>query len=238
MALQEIKGSVVLVTGANRGIGKAYVDSLLKRGAKKIYAGVRNMETTDVFKSEVVIPVHIDITDLTLVAKASEICKDVNLLINNAGICHFVRTIEAARDEFETNCLGTWAMCQAFAPVLAENGGGAIANMLSTGAMVNFPTLGSYSVSKAAAQSMTQMFRGLLASQGTLVMSIFSGPAETDLMKDVEMPKVPPSHIADAVLDSVVKGIEDVYPDDYSAQLRDSILADPKGTEKQAGMYI
>ncbi len=238
MGLQEIKGSVALVTGANRGIGKAYVESLLERGAKRIYAAVRNPETMEALQSDVIIPVHINITDQSLVAKAAETCKDVHLLINNAGICHFIRTIEAARAEFETNCLGAWAMCQAFAPVLAENGGGAIANMLSTGAMVNFPTLGSYSVSKAAGQSMTQMFRGLLAAQGTLVMSVFSGPAETELMKDVDMPKVPPSQIADAVLDAVVNGIEDVYPDDYSAWLRDSMAADPKGTEKQAGMYV
>ncbi len=244
MGLQEIKGSVALVTGANRGIGKAFVEALLKQGAKQIYAAVRNLETAEALKADFpnesnkIIPVHLDITNESQVSKAVDTCQDVNLLINNAGICFFDKTLEAARAEIETNCFGTWAMCQAFAPVLGKNGGGAIVNMLSTAALVNFPVLGSYCVSKAANLSVTQMFRAILASQETLVIGVVAGPTDTELMAALDLPKVPPSQIAEVTLDAVIKGIEDVYPDEFSAQLRDSIAADPKAVEKHAALEL
>ncbi len=244
MGIKSINGAVVLVTGANRGIGKAFVEALLSQGVKRVYSAVRTLSTGEALRSvfpeqkDRIVPVQIDITNLSQIAKAADLCQDVDLLINNAGICHFKRTTESARAEFETNCLGSWAMCEAFAPVLGKNGGGAIMNILSAGALVNSPVLGSYCVSKAALHSMTQMFRALLASQGTLVTGVYAGSTDTELMKDFDIPKVPPSQIASAALDAVVKGIEDVYPDEYSAQLRDGLAADPKAVEKQLAAYV
>lgn len=244
MGLQQIEGAVALVTGSNRGIGKAFVEALLRRNVKRIYTAVRDLATAKALqlaypeKTEVMVPVQIDITNPSQIQKAAERCQDVTLLINNAGICQFTRTVQAAREEFETNCLGPWAMSEAFAPILAKNGGGAIVNILSAGALVNSPVLGSYCVSKAALHSMTQMFRALLAAQGTLVAGVYAGSTDTDLMKHYDLPKVPPSQIAEASLAAVVKGIEDVYPDDYSANLRDALAADPKAVEKQLAAYI
>jgi NAD(P)-dependent dehydrogenase (short-subunit alcohol dehydrogenase family) len=244
MGIQNIKGSVALVTGSNRGIGRAFVEGLLDKGAKRVYASARNIEKAQALRTvckeqaHLIIPVQLDITDRSQVLEAAENYPDINILINNAGICCFDRSIEAARAELETNCLGTWAMCEAFAPVLAENGGGAIMNILSAGALVNSPVLGSYCVSKAALHSLTQMFRGLLASQGTLVTGVYAGPTETELMEAVELPKVQPSRIAENALEAIVNGIEDVFPDEHSAQLRDALAADPKAVEKEMGAYI
>ncbi len=240
----KINGSVALVTGANRGIGKAFVESLLRQEAKRVYAAVRDLSTGEALKSaftekaDRIIPIQLDITNTSEIENAVETCQDVSLLINNAGICHFDKTVEAARSEIETNCFGTWAMCQAFTPVLAKNSGGAIINMMSTASLVNFPMLGSYCVSKVALHSVTQLFRALLASQGTFVAGVYAGPTETKLMEPIDMPKVQPMQIADAVLDATEKGIEDIYPDDYSIQIRDALATDPKAMEKQAGMYI
>ena len=244
MGIQTIEGVAALVTGANRGIGKAFVESLLEKGAKRVYAAVRDISTGEALqtefadKADAIVPVQGDITKPDQIKAAAETCQDVELLINNAGICYFSRTIETARAEFETNCLGSWAMSEAFAPVLARNGGGAIMNILSTGALVNSPVLGSYCVSKAALHSMTQMFRGVLAQQETLVVGVYAGSTDTDLMKDFDLPKVPPSQISENALKGLVEGIEDIFPDDYSAQIHQGLLADPKAVEKEFGTYV
>lgn len=237
----KIAGSIALVTGANRGIGQAYVAALLAQGARKIYAAARRVETVaDLAKahSGKVEAVALDITDATSIAAAASRCRDVTLLINNAGINH-VRGLLAAPDlagaraEMETNYFGTLAMCRAFAPVLKGNGGGAIVNMLSILARVNLPTMGSLCASKAAGLSMTQGVRAELAPQGTLVVAVMPGAVDTDMMRGYEMPKMQPGEVATAVLSALEQGIEEVYPGDMASGVAQGLAADPKGVEKQ-----
>src|SRR6516165_6810355 len=170
----DIKGTVALVTGGNRGIGRSFVEALVKRGAAKIYAGAREpaklADLVDRFRGKVV-ALKLDITKPADIAAAATTCRDVKLLVNNAGINRQAGLIAAkdlasARAEMETNYFGPLSMCRAFAAILAGNGGGAIINMLSILARVNLPMYGSLSASKAAALSLTQGVRAELAKQG------------------------------------------------------------------------
>ena len=168
----EIKGCGGFVTGAKRGIGRAFVDALVKAGAARIYAAARNVTSVASLVADdpgLIVAVALDITDPGLVQDAAKRCGDVDLVVNNAGVSQWAQLIGAenldgARTEMETNYFGTLVMCRAFAPVLAANGGGAIINVLSLAALVNFPVVGSYCASKAAAHSMTLGVRADLPS--------------------------------------------------------------------------
>jgi NAD(P)-dependent dehydrogenase (short-subunit alcohol dehydrogenase family) len=156
-----IGGSTALVTGANRGLGKALVRALLEAGCAKVYAGARNVE--GVAPDRLVQPLQLDITNAEQVAAAAAQCGDVDILINNAGVAGFTPalaapTMDNARLEIETNYLGTLAMCRAFAPVLARNGGGALVNVLSVVSWFNAPMQGSYCASKAAEWSLHERY--------------------------------------------------------------------------------
>ena len=183
----EIKGSVALVTGANRGIGRSFVEALLARGAAKIYASARRPERlADLAERHkgIVVSLKLDITQPADISTAARQCRDVQLLVNNAGInlqagLIAANDLAAARAEMETNYFGPLAMCRAFAPILAANGGGAVVNMLSILARVNLPMYGSLCASKAAALSLTKGVRGELAKQGTLVVAVMPGAIDT-----------------------------------------------------------
>jgi NAD(P)-dependent dehydrogenase (short-subunit alcohol dehydrogenase family) len=224
----EIKGCVGFVTGANRGIGKAFVEALVKAGAARIYAAARNVTSVASLVADDpgrIVAVALDITDPGLVQDAAKRCGDVDLVVNNAGVNQRAPLIGAedldgARTEMETNYFGTLVMCRAFAPVLAANGGGAIINVLSLASLVNFPVSGSYCASKAAAHSMTLGVRAELSRQGTQVVGVFPGPVDTDMSATDTLPKVPPAQIADSALDAVIRGIADVYPDVMADDLR------------------
>jgi NAD(P)-dependent dehydrogenase (short-subunit alcohol dehydrogenase family) len=129
-------------------------------------------------------------------------------------------------------------MIRAFAPGLKANGGGAIVNVASIASFVNFPMLGSYSASKAANHSLTQGVRAELKAQGTLVVGVYPGPVDTDMVRDVDMPKAPPSQIADAILDAIAIGTEDVFPDETSVNMRTGLLSDPKTMEQHAATML
>lgn len=236
MAGKEIKDAIALVSGAGRGLGKAFVEELLKSGAGKIYAGIRKIEQADLLLKtapEKIIPIKLDITDADSVQKAAEKCTDVNLLINNAGICYYEKTLEACRLEMETNCFGSWSMCNAFTPVLAQNGGGVIVNMLSMASYSNMPWLGSYSVTKAAAHSMTQLIRTKLIEQNTLVIGVYAGLIDTEMAENVSVPKTLPSDVARAALEGIQNGKEEVFPDTQSHQMYKDLFNDPKAFENQ-----
>lgn len=240
--MNQVIGKTALVTGANRGIGAAFVAELLDAGVSKIYACARNLETLKemVAKSDgKVIPVQLDITNTDMVATAAATCTDVDILINNAGIATFKRLLAAeetnsARQEMEVNYFGTLNMIRAFAPVLKNNGGGAIINVSSILGMINFSALGSYCASKAAVHSLTQGTRAELSSQGTLVTGVYPGPTDTDMGANFPMEKASPTSIAKAAIEAIKAGEEDVFPDPTSQKLRAGLMSDPKAVEKQA----
>ena len=242
----KIAGSVALVTGANRGIGRAYVAALLAQGARKVYATARHAEAVaDLAKAHPgkVETLALDITDPGSVAAAASRCRDVSLLINNAGINQArgllaAPDLAAARAEMETNYFGTLAMCRAFAPVLKGNGGGAIINMLSILSRVNLPLMGSLCASKAAGLSMTQGVRAELAGQGTQVIAIMPGAVDTDMSRDFPPPKMPPGEVAAAAFAALEQGVEDVYPGDMASGVAQGLAGDPKAVEKQFAGYL
>ncbi|HWI27081.1 MAG TPA: SDR family oxidoreductase [Stellaceae bacterium] len=242
----QIRGSVALVTGANRGIGRAYVEALLARGARKIYVGARRpdgiADLVAVDKATVQ-AIALDITDAAAVASAAKACRDVTLLVNNAGINRAsglvaAADISAARAEMETNYFGTLAMCRTFAPVLKVNGGGAIINMLSILSRVSLPLMGSLCASKAAGLSLTLGIRAELAGQGTAVIAVMPGAVDTDMSRDFPPPKMPPREVAEAALSALEQGLEEVYPGAMAAGIAQGLAADPKAVEKQFAAYL
>mgnify|MGYP002622418841 CR=1 FL=1 len=246
-ALQmDIHGCVALVTGANRGIGRAFVDALMKRGAKKVYATARDRHRLDDLDAKYgnrIQVLTLDITKPAQVSAAAAQAGDVNLLINNAGINRGKALIASAvlddaRDEMDTNYFGTLSMCRAFAPILKRNGGGAIINMLSILSRVSMPAYGSLCASKAAGLSMSQGVRAELAKQHTLVVAVMPGAVDTDMTRDYKGPKDPPDMVAHAALDGVERGDEEVYPGDMAEGVSQGLAKDPKAVEKEFAQYL
>ena len=244
--MSKITGKAAFVTGANRGIGRAFVKELLAAGAARVYAGARDTAAlADLVETSGgrVVPVTLDVTKPETIRAAAEAYGDVALLINNAGIAAFegliaADGIEAARNEMEINYFGVLNVTRAFAPVLARNGGGAIVNMSSIAAYVNFPVLGSYSASKAAVHSLTQGVRAELAAQGTLVVGVYPGPVDTEMAANFPADKATPASVAQRILAAVEAGEEDVHPDPASEETYAGLLGDPKAVEKQAGEML
>ena len=242
----KIAGSVALVTGANRGIGRSYVKTLLAMGAKKVYAAVRDIRgVEDLVKANPgkVEAVKLDVTNEAEVKAAAAKCRDVSLLVNNAGAngssgALAARSLDAAHREMTVNYFGVLYLTRAFGPVLKANGGGAIVNMLSVVSRVNIPALGTYSASKAAAWSLTQAARAELAKQGTLVVGIFPGAVDTDMAKGIDMPKLDPNDVASIALKAVESGTEDVNVGDMAQGVAAGLLADPKKVEKEFAAYL
>ncbi len=241
----KILNSIALVTGANRGIGKAYVHALIKKGAKKVYAAMRDVDTFKKSYSEdlekykdVIQLISLDITDEKQIGSALKQAGDVDVLINNAGVANYAGLIgadnlDSARYEMEVNYFGTLAMIRAFAPVLKKNGGGAIANVNSVASLASFPVLGSYSASKAALYSLTQGVRAELAQQGTHVLGVYPGPIDTDMAKDFPVDKSSPEETAMGTLQAIEEGVEDIFIDVFAQQFQKDFEASPIGIAKQ-----
>ena len=239
-----IAGAIALVTGANRGIGAAYVEALLAAGAAKVYATARDPAHLATLSDDPrVIPVALDIRRPEQVAAAATACADVNLLINNAGVnfnapALAAPSMDSAREEVETNYLGTLAMCRAFAPVLKKGSGSAIVNMLTILARVNFPVIGTYCAAKAAGLSLTQAVRAELGPQGTLVVAVMPGAVDTRMTEALDMPKMRPAEVAEAALQAVRDGVEGIYPGDMASGVAAGLAADPKAVEKEFAGYL
>jgi NAD(P)-dependent dehydrogenase (short-subunit alcohol dehydrogenase family) len=240
-----IKGSVALVTGANRGVGRAFVKVLLDQGAAKVYATARDASKIADLASAYpgkVEALQLDITKQDQIAKAAARAKDVNLLINNAGVNKsqgFIAAanLDSARAEMDANYFGTLMMCRAFAPVLKANDGGTIVNIVTIVSRVTIPMLGSYCASKWAMFSLTQGVRAELAKQGTFVVSVNPGAIDTDMAKGIEMAKLDPADVARQSLQAVESGAEDIYVGDMAQGLMQGVRGDEKAVEKQlAGM--
>ncbi len=240
--MSKIVGKTALVTGANRGIGRAFVAGLLEAGAAKVYATARKPETLKDLVAEAggrVEALALDVTKPEMIAAVAK-KSDVALLVNNAGIAGFASflnapSIDGARAEMETNYIAPLNMARAFAPVLKANGGGAIINISSIAGHVNFPVLGTYSASKAAVHSLTQGLRAELAEQGTQVVGVYPGPVDTDMAAQFDADKVAPLEVVKTILAALEKGEESVYPDPVSEQIYGQILADPLAVEKMIG---
>jgi NAD(P)-dependent dehydrogenase (short-subunit alcohol dehydrogenase family) len=234
----QIKGSIALVTGTNRGVGRATVKVLMEQGAAKVYAAARDVskiaDLVAAYPGKVE-AIALDITKPEQVSAAAAHARDVTLLINNAGVNKM--RIDDARAEMEANYFGTLSMCRAFAPVLKANGGGAIINVASILARVTIPMLGSYCASKWALYSLTQGVRGELAKQGTFVISVNPGAIDTDMAKGMEAAKLDPADVARQSLKAVEDGVEDIYVGDMAQGTIQGVRADEKAVEKQlAGM--
>jgi len=225
----QIEGAVALVTGGNRGLGKAFVRALLDAGAAKVYAAAR--DASSVTESGAT-PVGLDIRNDHDITAAVKACRDVTLLVNNAGVARFTPLIgapsmDAARDEIAVNYLGTLAMCRAFAPVLAANGGGAIVNVLSVVSWITVPISGSYCVSKAAELAMTNGIRVELGAQGTLVVGVHAGYIDTDMTANLAIKKITPEDVASATLAALERGETEVLADDRSRDVSNRLRNDP-----------
>src|SRR3954469_3738562 len=238
-----LSGKTALVTGANRGIGEALVDALVAAGVTKVYAAARDTSTLGPLVSRHgsrVVPLHLDVTDAGLIAAAAATATDVDLLVNNAGIVGFhggdftdPKWIQGGRKEMEVNFLGTFAVTQAFAPVLAKNGGGAIVNLNSVASFVSFPILAAYSASKAATHSLTQVTRAMLRAQRTQVLGVYPGPIDTRMGEALTAEKASPADAARAIVAGIIAGDEEIFPDKTSQGVGPAFFADPKGLERQ-----
>jgi NAD(P)-dependent dehydrogenase (short-subunit alcohol dehydrogenase family) len=234
----QIQDSVVLVTGANRGIGKALVHALAAAGAKKIYAAARAPDSLAGLASDPrVVAVKLDVTSAADLAALVATARDLTLLVNNAGVLDFGAVLDAPLPAFErnfaVNVYGLLATSRAFAPIIEHNGGGAIANLLTVVALASMPGLGVYNASKAAAWSLTQSMRAGLAAKRIAVHGVFPGAVDTDMLAGVEMAKTSPAAVASAIVHGISAGVEDIFPDPMSTSLYAAWTKDHKAVEKQ-----
>jgi len=221
----QLANAVVLITGANRGIGQAFAREALARGARRVYAAARDPASV---KLPGVLPIQLDVTDPEQVARAARECRDVTLLINNAGVAEtggFLQdnALASARRQLDVNFFGMLQMAQAFAPVLAAHGGGALLNVLSIASWINRPLLGTYGATKSAAWALTNGLRHELRAQGTQVTALHMGFVDTDLTRGIEMPKSTPEAIVREAFDGLEAGVEEVLADLATQQVKQSL---------------
>ena len=224
----KIENAVVLVTGANRGIGLAFVSELLARGARKVYAAAR--DPSSIAPQPGVLALRLDVNNPEDVAAAAALASDVTLVINNAGIAQpggfmAADSEEVMRRIFETNVFGVLRVSKAFAPVLQANGGGALLNVLSVASWVNGGELAAYSASKSAAWSLTNALRHELAAQKTQVMGLHMAYVDTDLTRGFDVPKTSPVQIVRRALDGLEAGADEVLADELTQHVKLAMTA-------------
>jgi NAD(P)-dependent dehydrogenase (short-subunit alcohol dehydrogenase family) len=225
----KLDNAVVLITGANRGLGLAFAREALARGARKVYAAARDPASVTLAG---VVPIKLDVTKPEDVAAAARECADVTLVINNAGIAAVGSVladdaVESAKRHFDTNVYGVMRMSKAFAPVLAANGGGAILNVLSIASWINGPLLGVYAASKSAAWGVTNGMRQELRAQKTQVVGMHVGFVDTDLTKGIDAPKSSPEVIVKRTFDALEAGAEEVLADENTRAVKQGLSAEP-----------
>ena len=231
-----IENKTILITGANRGIERALVEEALKRGAKRVYAATRQPFA---HSNGRVTPLTLDVTDATQIQGAVKDVGSLDILVNNAGVdLHDDLSDRAGIDRhLAVNFFGTHGVTQAFLPLLARSQG-AIVNVLSLAALASVPFSPAYAISKAAAFSMTQSLRALWAGRGVKVHAVFAGPVDTDMTRSLDIPKASPESVARAILDGLVKGDEDIFPDPMSESIAEDWRAGvAKALERQFAAY-
>ncbi|MEV7863618.1 SDR family oxidoreductase [Streptomyces hirsutus] len=224
----EVKGSIALVTGANRGIGHAFARALIERGAAKVYAGVRDPSSVS---DDDLSALRLDVTKPEEVAAAAAAAGDVTIVVNNAGVAGFetellTGSFDGAREAMQINYFGTWAVPRAFAPVLARNGGGAPVNRLSAASWIPRPGHPWYAASKAAQWSLTGALREGLREQGTLVIGVHAGFVETDLSSFTDAPKISAADVAEQTMEALANDRVEVLADERTKQIKHA-LAQP-----------
>jgi NAD(P)-dependent dehydrogenase (short-subunit alcohol dehydrogenase family) len=239
----ELNGAVVLITGAGGGIGQAATKAFLDAGVAKVYAATRVDGAEVGLTHHRVVPVHLDVTDAQSIATAAALCSDVTILVNNAGVNHNAPVIGAsddewARHEIEVNYLGNLAVARAFTTTLADNGGGAMVNVLSILSRINHPGMATYCASKAALYSVTQALRAQLRPQGTFVCAFMPGAVDTRLTAHLPIPKMTTVETAAALIDALTNDIEDAYPGDMAGGVSAGLAHDHKAVEAQFAEFI
>ncbi len=231
----KIEGSVALVTGANRGLGKALVEALVAAGAAKVYAASRSSRV-GAGEHPRVVPLVLDTTRPEQIAAAAKAATDVTLLVNNAGVLtstDVLATDGAALDaDFRTNVQGTLAVIRAFVPVLERARGATIVNVLSLTSLASFPALGGYSASKAAAYSVTQALRPGLKAKGIDVLAALPGPIDTDMVKHLPLPKTSAAETARGLVAGIEEGLEEIFPDPMAKEMGALWSRSPKDFER------
>jgi NAD(P)-dependent dehydrogenase (short-subunit alcohol dehydrogenase family) len=245
MTSYNIKDSVAFVTGTNKrnGIGRAIVESLIEHGAKKVYATARNvsqLEDLVAAHNGKVVAVALDVTDLDAIQSLGAKYPDVTLVVNNAGLLAATSSlgdIGMVQKEIAINYIAPLSIVQSFAPSLdktestTSSKASAIVNLNSIASLVNFPAAATYSASKAASHSLTQAQRRDLPN--SLVIGVYPGPIDTDMAENMPFEKESPSAVAEAIIDALKNGTEDIYPDAMARQLRDGWKTDAKALEIQ-----
>jgi len=234
-----IEGSIALVTGANRGLGKAIVSALVEAGAAKVYAAARD-ERKVLAGDPRVVPITLDVTKPEQIAAAVRKADDVTLLINNAGALTAFNVLTMSRSEldadFRVQVHGTLDVIKAFLPVLERSRGGAtIVNVLSLASLASVPSFGGYSASKAAAYSMTQALRPELRKKHIDVLAVLPGPIDTEMVKDMATPKTSPADTARGLLEGIARGDEEIFPDPMARQMGALWGTSPKEYERAFG---
>lgn len=232
-----IENKTILITGANRGIGRALVEEALRRGAKRVYAATRQRFTHSDGR---VALLTMDVTDPAQIQRAVDNVESLDILVNNAGV--FLRDDLSGRaaldDNLAVNLFGTHAVSQAFVPLVARSQG-AIVNVLSLAGLAGVPFSPAYSISKAAAFSLTQSQRALWAGRGVKFHAVLGGPVDTDMVRDLDIPKTSPELVAKGILDGVVKGEEEIFPDPMSASIADGWRSGvAKALERQFAAFV
>ncbi|MEM7771288.1 MAG: SDR family oxidoreductase [Cyanobacteria bacterium P01_A01_bin.37] len=225
----DINNKIVLVTGANRGIGKVLVESFIEHGSAKVYAAVRKLDSVAPLVEKYgdkVVPIQVDLSDPQSITAAAQTATDVQVVVNNAGVLKTSTplvedAIASLEFEMSVNVYGLINMAQAFAPVLKANGGGVFAQLNSVVSMKAFSNFATYSASKAAAYSITQSLRELLSEQGTLVLSVHPGPIATDMGDEAGLTAIaePPTLVAEGIIKALENGDFHVFPDSMAKQI-------------------
>jgi NAD(P)-dependent dehydrogenase (short-subunit alcohol dehydrogenase family) len=244
----KLSNAVVLITGANRGLGRALVERSLAAGARRVYAGARDpAQLAPVVRiaPDRVVPLAIDVTDPATIAAAAARAGDVSLVINNAGVLASFGLLTSSNDaisrDFAVNLFGMLATTLAFLPALeraaaagdADTVRAGVVNVLSVVSFASMPAIGGYSASKAAAYSVTQALRNDLVAKRIAVHAAFPGPIDTDMIRDMAGPKTSPADVAAAILDGVERGIEEILPDPASRELHALWRKEPRSLERQ-----
>jgi len=233
-----VTNKTILITGTNRGIGRALVDEALKRGAKRLYAGTRGAALQ--IADERVTPLTLDVTNVAQIERAVEEIGTLDVLINNAGVAIYddLSNFDAIEQRLAVNLFGILKVTRAFLPLLKRSKG-AIVNNLSLAALAPLPIIPGYSISKAAALNMTQSLRALLAGQGVSVHAVILGPIDTDMNRGFDIPKAPPESAARGIFDGLEQGEEEIFPDPASQSVAEGWRAGiPKALERQFAAFV